>query len=112
MSNHFSYFLYNKKNDLNLKYCRLTFLKYNYGLINIGSFLLPLVKPLKLKLKGKTLRIQKRAKRMYLIKAGKTHLVRSFIKFNTKIKIKNKLKFFFFGYSISSTLNTALNFIY
>lgn len=67
-----------------------TFFKH-YTYLNI-------IKILKLKLKGKTLRIKKYFHATIYFKVGKTHPSLSFIFFNVFFKKKAKQKFFFFGY--------------
>ena len=65
---------------------------FNIRFVNI-------LRTLKLKLKGKTLKIKKVNSKTFYLKLGITHPAISFIFFNNFFKKRAKQKFFFFGYS-------------
>lgn len=76
------------------------------------SIFLPLLVILKIRLKGKTMRIRKMSKYIFFFKAGKTHLIRSYIKYGTMLKKKSKQKYFFFGHSLSCLMFSYKSFSY
>lgn len=69
-----------------------------------------LVKVVKLKLKGKTLRIKKFNNYTIFFKFGITHPAIDFLTFNTRFKKKGKQKFFLFNYSQQNLIENAKSF--
>jgi hypothetical protein len=70
-----------------------------------------ILKIIKFKLKGKTLKYRRITKSNILFKVGLTHVVNCWLLFTIFFKKKGKQKFFFFSYNLKLLLLNAKNFI-
>lgn len=87
---------------------------YSYSFLKnkTKGIFLPLLVILKIRLKGKTMRIRKMSKYVYFFKAGKTHFIRSNVKYGTILKKKAKQKYFFFGHALTCLYFSYKSFSY
>jgi hypothetical protein len=78
---------------------------------NYISFL-PLLKVIKMRLKGKTLKFKKVSLLTFYLKFGKTHPILAFDMFNSFLKKRAKQKFFLYGYAKFNLIMTFKSFSY
>ena len=83
--------------------------------IRLGGYrisFLPVLKIIKMRLKGKTLKFKKVNIATFYLKFGKTHPIFAFDMFNSFLKKRSKQKFFLYGYSKINLIETFKSFSY
>lgn len=96
-NNNYIKILFNNNNN------NSNFIFFNNKFFNFYFFNF-ILKIIKFKLKGKTLKYKRISKNNLIFKFGLTHVINCWLLFTTYLKKKGKQKFFFFSYSIKILL--------